>query len=160
MTTTAASTRTGRLADRGRTTHVLIDDDRGRLTLRRLRPWHRIPAQFVGARLDRELAGGTSPEASASLAARAMRLMSMQFRRDLATSVQRILVAVGQPPAVPPSRAVAARCRASRSAGRGSAGSHGAGRPGRAQPGHVHRVAMVSQRCRRHRPAVSRGPPG
>ena len=108
MTTTAASTRTGRLADRGRTTHVLIDDDRGRLTLRRLRPWHRIPAQFLGARLDRELAGGTSAEARASLAARAMRLTSMQFRRDLATSVQRILVAAGQPPA---RRALASGCR-------------------------------------------------
>ena len=55
-----------------------------------------------------ELADGTSPEASASLAARAIRLTSLEFRRDLATSVQRILVAAGQPPAVLASQAVAA----------------------------------------------------
>jgi hypothetical protein len=58
-------------------------------------------------RLDRELAGGTGPEASASLAARAMRLTSMRFRHDLAASVQWILVAAGQPPAVLPSPPVA-----------------------------------------------------
>jgi hypothetical protein len=71
MTITTVTTPTGRLADRGRTMHVLLDDDQGRLTLRRLRPWHRKLARFLGARLDRELAGGSSPEASASLAARA-----------------------------------------------------------------------------------------
>jgi len=37
MTITTRSTRTGRLADRGRTMHLLVDDDRGRLRLRRLR---------------------------------------------------------------------------------------------------------------------------
>ena len=77
----------------------------GRLTLRRLRPWHRMAARCRAPRLDRELAGGASPEASASLAARAMRLTSMQFRHDLAASVQRIPVAAGQPPAVLPSPA-------------------------------------------------------
>jgi hypothetical protein len=39
----------------------------------RIRPWHRLAARCRAARLDRELAGGASPEASASLAARAMR---------------------------------------------------------------------------------------
>jgi len=68
--------------------HVLLDDDRGRLTVQRLRPWHR------------ELASGASPEASAALAARATRLTSMEFRRGLAASLQRILAATGQP-AVP-----------------------------------------------------------
>jgi hypothetical protein len=37
MTITTGSSRTGRLADRGRTMHALLDDDRGRLKLRRLR---------------------------------------------------------------------------------------------------------------------------
>jgi len=102
MTITADSTRTGRLADRGRTMHVLLDDDLGRLTLRRLRPWHRMLARCRAARLDRELADGASPESSASLAARAIRLTSMELHRDLATSLQRILAATGEPaPALP-----------------------------------------------------------
>jgi hypothetical protein len=40
---------------------------------------------------------GTSPEASASLAARAARLTSTEFRCDLAASLRRILVAAGEP---------------------------------------------------------------
>jgi hypothetical protein len=77
--------------------HVLLDDDEGRFTLRRLRPWTRMAARVLGARLDRELADGTSPEASASLAARAVRLTSMEFRRDLAASLQRMLATTGEP---------------------------------------------------------------
>jgi hypothetical protein len=108
MTVSTGTTRTGRLADRGRTMHVLLADDQGHLRLQRLRPWHPMLARLLAARLDRELAEGTSPEASASLAARAIRLTSMEFRRDLATSLQRILVAGGKPPAVPASQAVVA----------------------------------------------------
>jgi hypothetical protein len=89
--------------------HVLVHDERGRLTLRRLRPWHRVLARARAARLDRELAAGMSPEASATLAARALRLTSPGFRRDLATSLQRILAAAGDPPALPRSPATAAR---------------------------------------------------
>jgi hypothetical protein len=77
--------------------HVLVDDDRGRLTLRRLGLWPAMLARSRAARLDRELAGGTSPEASAALEARAMRLTSMEFRRGLAASLQRILAAAGEP---------------------------------------------------------------
>jgi hypothetical protein len=78
--------------------YVLIEDDRGGLALRRLQPWHRLAARGRAGRLDRELARGTSPEASASLAARAMMLTSMPFRRDLAASLRRIVLAVGEPP--------------------------------------------------------------
>jgi len=77
--------------------HALLDDDRGQLTLKRLWPWHQILARSQAARLDRALAEGASPEASASLAARAAQLTSMQVRRDLAASVRRILGAAGQP---------------------------------------------------------------
>ena len=77
--------------------HVLLDDDRGGLTVRPLRPWHRMLARSRAARLDRELAGGASPETSTSLAARAMALTSMEFRRALAASLQRILAAAGEP---------------------------------------------------------------
>ena len=106
---------------------VLLDDDRGRMTLQRLRPWHKILARSQAARLDRELAGGASPEASAALAARAIQLTSMEFRRALAASLQRVLVAAGSPPWSGHSRSpgthrslLPAR-RGYRSAGRGSA---------------------------------------
>ena len=163
MTISTGTTRTGRLADRGRTMHVLLDDDQGRLRLRRLRPWHPILARFLAARLDRELADGTSPEASPSLAARAIRLTSMEFRRDLATSVQRILVAAGQPPPVPASQAVAAhpprvplrRARISQSAALLAELAAQLAEPG---PVPVQGVAMVAPAAgRRHRPAL---PPG
>ena len=77
--------------------HVLLHDDRGRLTVKRLGPWHRVLARSQAARLDRKLAGGASPEASADLAVRAARLTSTEFRRDLAASLRRILVAAGAP---------------------------------------------------------------
>ena len=80
--------------------HVLLDDNQGQLTLKRLWPWHQILARGQAARLDRALAEGASPEASTSLAARAAQLTSTGFRRDLAASVRRILVAAG-PPALP-----------------------------------------------------------
>jgi hypothetical protein len=77
--------------------HVLVDDDLGRLVLRRVQPWHRMLARSRAGSLDRELAAGASPEASAVLAARAARLTSTEFRRDLAASLRRMLAAAGQP---------------------------------------------------------------
>jgi hypothetical protein len=99
----------------GGTMHVLLDQ-RGRLVLKRLRPWHQVMARSQAARLDRELAGGASPEASASLAARAGELTSTEFRRDLAASVRRILVAAGEPaqPVPAPARAAQSPLRAAR----------------------------------------------
>ena len=81
---------------------VLLDDDRDQLTLRRLWPWHQLLARIRSARLDRALAEGASPEASASLAARAAQLTSTGFRRDLAVGLRRILVAAEphDPPAL------------------------------------------------------------
>ena len=99
MTTTTGTTRTGRRAAPGDPAHVLLYDDRGVLTLRRLRPWHRMLARCAAARLDRQLAAGTSPEDSASLTARAVQLTSMTYRRALAASLHRILAAAGAPPA-------------------------------------------------------------
>jgi hypothetical protein len=83
--------------------HVLLDDDGGRLTLKRLWPWHQILARSQAARLDRALAEGASPEAGASLAARAAQLTSTEFRHDLAAGLRRILVAAGEPAAAPAS---------------------------------------------------------
>jgi len=91
--------------------HVLFADDRGQLTLKRLWPWHQILARSQAARLDRALAEGASPEASASLAARAAQLTSIGFRRDLAAGLRRILLA-HEPPAL--ARALLSPARPSR----------------------------------------------
>jgi hypothetical protein len=77
--------------------HVLVNDDQGRLALRRLRLWQRVLAHGAAGNLDRALAAGASPESNARLAARAVRLTSTEFRRDLAASLRRILVAAGEP---------------------------------------------------------------
>jgi hypothetical protein len=107
MTTTTGNTHAGNPAGQGRTRHVLLRDDQGRLALVRLRPWHRLLARCAAWRLDGELAAGTSPESSIRLAARAMQLTSSKCRRDLATSLERILAAVREQPAALPSRAAA-----------------------------------------------------
>ena len=91
--------------------HVLIDDDLGLLTIRRLWPWHRLLARCLAPNLDRQLADGTRPEASAVLAARAMVLTSVRYRRGLAASLRRTLAASMSPQARPRPMA------ASRSAG-------------------------------------------
>ena len=125
MTTTTGSMRTRSRAGHGPAEHVLLRDDLGRFTLMRLRPWHRLLARCAAARLDRELAIGASPETSALLAARAMQLTSLKYRRDLAASLQRILAAAGQSPAdvpwgtvaVHPPRVSLCRERISQSAG-------------------------------------------
>ena len=106
MTATTGNPHTCTPAGQGRTRHVLLGNDQGQLTLGRLRPWHRALARCAAAGLDRELAGA-SPETSTTLAARATQLTSTRFRRDLAISVQRILAATGEPPAVIPSQAAA-----------------------------------------------------
>jgi hypothetical protein len=77
----------------GDTMQVLLDDDRGRLTLRPLRPWHRMLARALAGRLDRRLADGAQPESNAVLAARAMFLTSTAYRRALATALRRLLAA-------------------------------------------------------------------
>jgi hypothetical protein len=87
--------------------YVLLEDGLGRLTLRRLRPWHRLLGHCLAARLDRDLADGARPESSALLAARAMHLTSMTFRREMAASLRLMLAAAGRQ-AVPARLRVAA----------------------------------------------------
>jgi hypothetical protein len=93
--------------------YVLLDDDRGALTLKRLWPWHQILVRGRATQLDRALAAGTSPEASASLAVRAAQLTSTGFRHDLAASLRRILMAAGEP-AWPAARTVRVPLRTAR----------------------------------------------
>jgi hypothetical protein len=75
--------------------YVLLEDDSGRLVLRRLRCWHRMLAHVLAARFDRQLASGVQPEASPSLAARAEQLTSSGFRAGLAASVRGLLAEAG-----------------------------------------------------------------
>ena len=77
--------------------YVLTDDDLGRLTLRRLWPWHRLLARCLAPSLDRQLADGVRPEMSAVLAARAMVLTSVRYRQGLAASLRRMLAASVSP---------------------------------------------------------------
>jgi hypothetical protein len=94
--------------------HVLIDDDLGRLTLRRLWPWHRLLARCLAPGLDRRLADGVRPEADAVLAARAMVLTSVRYRRGLAASLQRTLAASVSPQTRPRPMAAARSAGAAR----------------------------------------------
>jgi hypothetical protein len=150
MTTTTGNPRTHSPAGHRPTEHVLLRDNLGRFTLRRLRPWHRLLARCAAPRLDRELAAGVSPETSALFATRAVQLTSLKYRRDLATSLQRILTAAGQPPAGMPSRTAAVHpprislclARISRSAGPLGKLAGSLAAPG---PVPVQGVAMVSQ---------------
>ena len=77
--------------------HILLDDDLGRLTVRRLWPWHRLLARCLAPSLDRQLADGVPPEANTVLAARAMVLTSDRYRRGLAASLRRTLAASVSP---------------------------------------------------------------
>src|SRR5947207_11786135 len=47
--------------------HMLLDDDLGRVTVKRLRPWYRLLARCLAPRLDRQLAEGARPEENAVL---------------------------------------------------------------------------------------------
>ena len=133
--------------------HVLLDDNLGRLTVRRLRPWHRMLARVLAVRLDHQLAEGARPETSAVLAARAMFLTSVGFRRALAASLRRILAAAASPvpdgPPRPPAAAVARRpyvpLRRDRIAGSASELAGLAGFLVKQGPVPARGVAMVSQ---------------
>lgn len=60
-------------------------------------PWDRLLARLHARRLDGDLAAGVSPDVGVALALRARRLVSMQNRRDLARTVQRLLAAAMDP---------------------------------------------------------------
>ncbi len=77
--------------------YVLLEDDLGRLVLRRLRFWHWLLARVLAARYDRQLAAGARPETRPILAARAIQLTSARFRADLAASLRGLLADAGAP---------------------------------------------------------------
>ncbi len=63
------------------------------------RPWDQLMARVRASRLDRELAGGASPDATVALALRAQTLVRAQTRRDVARGAQRVLATAMQAPA-------------------------------------------------------------
>jgi hypothetical protein len=72
------------------------------------RPRDRLRARLGAHGLDRTLAAGAPPEATAALALRARRLIAMRYRRELAASYRRIVRDAGEGT---PSRAPVVPCR-------------------------------------------------
>jgi hypothetical protein len=70
---------------------VLLEQSHSGLTVRHASGWDRVTIWCRGARLDRALAAGASPDASVPLALRARALVRSSVRRDLAHSVGRVL---------------------------------------------------------------------
>lgn len=75
---------------------VLIEDEQARLTVARVTWWQELGAKVGGFWLDRELAAGTAPEASALLALRAETLVAEACRDDLASCLVNIGLQVGE----------------------------------------------------------------
>ena len=76
---------------------VLLEEN-GCPVARTVRPWDRLLVRWHACRLDRDLAGGTSPDATIPLALRAQLLVRGPTRRDLARSASRVLAAAMQAP--------------------------------------------------------------
>jgi AcrR family transcriptional regulator len=70
---------------------LLLMDKAGCPVASRAKPWDRLLIRLRGFRLDQDLAGGASPEASVELALRAQLLVRPRHRRELARSMGRLL---------------------------------------------------------------------
>jgi hypothetical protein len=76
---------------------LLVIDPRTRtVEARRERVRYRLQARLLASPLDRQLAAGQAPEASAVLAARARRLVTPATRRALARDIEHLLERAGQ----------------------------------------------------------------
>ncbi len=75
---------------------LLLLDQAGCPVARSARPWDRLLIRLRAFRLDTDLAGGASPEASVELALRAQLLVRPRHRRDLAASLSRLLATARQ----------------------------------------------------------------
>ncbi len=96
-----------------RTAVVLLERD-ALLRLQRVRLHDRLRARLRAGSLDRELAGGASPESSIDLALHAAHLCGSSQRRVLACTLSRIAVAAdtrGPLPAAPVCRSAVERAR-------------------------------------------------
>jgi hypothetical protein len=77
---------------------LVLLDEAGCPIARTARPWDRIAVRLRAFSLDRDLAAGASPDASVTLALRAQMLVRPRYRRELARSVRRVLMAATQSP--------------------------------------------------------------
>jgi hypothetical protein len=77
---------------------LLLVDQAGCPVVRTARPLDRLLIRLRGFRLDQDLAGGASPEASVELALRAQLLVRPRRRRDLARGMCRLLSAARRCP--------------------------------------------------------------
>ncbi len=76
---------------------LLLLNENGGPIPRPVRLRDRLVVRLRAARLDRDLAHGACPDASAGLALRAQMLVRVPMRRDLARSAERILAAAAEP---------------------------------------------------------------
>jgi hypothetical protein len=83
---------------------VLLDEG-GCPVARPARLWDRLLVRMRTCRLDDDLAGGASPDATVALALRAQLLVRTRTRRDLAQGARRVLATAMRAPAVDSSRA-------------------------------------------------------
>src|SRR5271170_4794323 len=82
----------------GRHVMLVLLDEAGCPIARTARPWDRVAVRLRAFSLDRDLAAGASPDASVTLALRAQMLVRPRYRRELARSVRRVLMAATQSP--------------------------------------------------------------
>jgi hypothetical protein len=78
---------------------LLLLDEAGCPIARPARPWDRLVVRVRASRLDSDLAGGASPDATVALALRAQMLVRARTRRDVALGAQQILATATQVPA-------------------------------------------------------------
>jgi hypothetical protein len=78
---------------------LLLLDEAGCPIARPARPLDRLVVRVRATRLDSDLAGGASPDATVALALRAQMLVRARTRRDLALGAQQILARATQVPA-------------------------------------------------------------
>jgi hypothetical protein len=87
--------------------YVLVNDERGRLTLIQASRGCQLMTRLHAYRLDRELARGCAPETDRMLAVRAMQLASSRMRRLLGRSLRRVASGQGSMSSVVARSAVA-----------------------------------------------------
>ena len=75
---------------------LLVQDIHHNLVERRCDPAHRLAARLCAGWLDRELAEGTPPEASALLATRAQQLVASRHRGELAGAWEQVVDRAGR----------------------------------------------------------------
>jgi len=78
---------------------LLLLDEAGCPIARPARPWDRLVVRVRASRLDSDLAGGASPDATVALALRAQMLVRARTRRGVALGAQQILATATPVPA-------------------------------------------------------------